>query len=149
MGGIGWRLSHLQLIQGEINRQKATKNRIRIVPKPPVRGNIFDRQGRILASSRQSYSAYLWPKSQKNANWQKNRDLIAQILEITPASLQKKVEEAEEKAKADPGKPSTFLVHDRLRRGGKLLKPGQTVRMSGKDAAPLIALGVLEDADDD
>ena len=64
-------------------------------------------------------------------------------------TLQKKVEEAEEKAKADQGKPSTFLVHDRLRRGGKLLKPGQTVRMSGKDAAPLIALGVLEDADDD
>ncbi|MEO1006062.1 MAG: penicillin-binding protein 2, partial [Cyanobacteria bacterium J06638_38] len=94
MGGIGWRLSHLQLVQGEINQQKAANNRIRIVPKPPVRGNVFDRHGRLLASNRQSYSAYLWPKSQKEVNWQKNRNMIAKILEITPESLQKKVEEA-------------------------------------------------------
>ncbi|MEM7760350.1 MAG: penicillin-binding protein 2 [Cyanobacteria bacterium P01_A01_bin.40] len=94
MGGISWRLSHLQLVQGEINQQKAANNRIRIVPKPPVRGNVFDRHGRLLASNRQSYSAYLWPKSQKEVNWRKNRNMIAKILEITPESLQKKVEEA-------------------------------------------------------
>ncbi|MEL6438746.1 MAG: penicillin-binding protein 2 [Cyanobacteria bacterium J06621_8] len=91
LGCIGWRLGHLQLVQGEIHRQKAINNRIRIVPKPPVRGNILDRHGSILASSRKSYSAYLWPKSQKDVNWQRNRQLIAQILEITPESLQKKV----------------------------------------------------------
>lgn len=93
-GGIGWRLSYLQLDQGEINQQKAEKNRIRIVPKPPVRGSIFDRNGKLLASNRQSYSAYLWPKAQKERNWPKNRNLIAQILEIEPENLQKKVEEA-------------------------------------------------------
>lgn len=64
-------------------------------------------------------------------------------------TLQKKVDEAEEKAKADVGKVRSFLVRDRLRHGGKLLKPGQTVRMSSKDAAPLIDLGVLGEADDD
>ncbi|MEM8720504.1 MAG: penicillin-binding protein 2 [Cyanobacteria bacterium P01_G01_bin.39] len=94
MGGIGWRLSHLQLVQGEINQQKAANNHIRLVPKPPVRGNIFDRHGRLIASNRQSYSAYLWPKAQKEVNWQKDRDIIAKILEITPESLQKKVEDA-------------------------------------------------------
>ncbi|MEM7593073.1 MAG: penicillin-binding protein 2 [Cyanobacteria bacterium P01_A01_bin.83] len=94
LGGIGWRLSHLQLVQGEINQQKAASNHIRLVPKPPVRGNIFDRHGRLLASNRQSYSAYLWPKAQKEVNWQTNRDIIAEILEITPESLQKKVEDA-------------------------------------------------------
>ena len=93
-GGIGWRLSYLQLNQGEINQQKAEKNRIRILPKSPVRGNIFDRNGKILASNRQSYSAYLWPKGQKERNWSKNRDIIAQILEIDPENLQKKVEQA-------------------------------------------------------
>ncbi|MEO0835233.1 MAG: penicillin-binding protein 2 [Cyanobacteria bacterium J06642_3] len=94
MGGIGWRLNHLQLVQGEINQQKAANNHIRLVPKPPVRGNIFDRHGRLIASNRQSYSAYLWPKAQKEVNWQKDRDIIAKILEITPESLQKKVEDA-------------------------------------------------------
>ncbi len=93
-GGIGWRLSYLQLDQGDINQQKADNNRIRIVPKPPVRGNIFDRNGKLLASSRQSYSAYLWARAQKEKNWSKNRDIIAQILKIEPKNLQKKLDEA-------------------------------------------------------
>ena len=94
LGAIGWRLSYLQLEQGDINLQKAESNRTRIVPKPPVRGTILDRHGKILATSRQSHSAYLWPKAQKQPNWSKNRDAIAKILNIEPKELQKKVEEA-------------------------------------------------------
>jgi penicillin-binding protein 2 len=93
-GGIGWRLSYLQLQQGELNQQKAEDNRTRIVPKQPVRGNITDRHGKILATSKQSYSAYLWPKAQKEQDWTKNSQIIAQILEINPKELQQKVEEA-------------------------------------------------------
>ena len=93
-GGIGWRLSYLQLQQGDLNQQKAENNRTRIVPKPPVRGNILDRNGEVLATNRLSYSAYLWPKAQKEKNWAKNRDRIAQILETDPKDLQKRVEAA-------------------------------------------------------
>jgi len=93
-GGIGWRLNYLQLQQGEVNQQKAEDNRTRIVPKQPVRGNIFDRHGKILATSRQSYSAYVWPKAQKERNWLKNVEIIAQILEVEAAEIQQKVETA-------------------------------------------------------
>ena len=93
-GGIGWRLNYLQIQQGEVNQQKAENNRIRIVPKQPVRGNIFDRHGKILATSKQSYSAYLWPKAQKERNWSKNLRIIAQILEVEPEKLQQKIEAA-------------------------------------------------------
>ena len=93
-GGIGCCLAYLQLQQGEINQLKAEKNRTRIVPKPPVRGSILDRKGKILATNRLSYSAYLWPKAQKQKNWAKNRNIIAQILEIDPKDLQKRVETA-------------------------------------------------------
>jgi penicillin-binding protein 2 len=93
-GGIGWRLSYLQLQQGDLNQQKAEDNRTRIVPKQPVRGNITDRHGKILATSKQSYSAYLWPKAQKEQNWAENLQILAQILEIKPTELQQKVEEA-------------------------------------------------------
>ena len=93
-GGIGWRLAYLQLQQGEANQLKAEQNRTRIVPKPPVRGSILDRNGKILATNRLSHSAYLWPKAQKQRNWRKNRDLIATILEVPPEDLQKRVEEA-------------------------------------------------------
>jgi len=93
-GGIGWRLSYLQLQQGDLNQQKAEDNRTRIVPKQPVRGNITDRNGKVLATSKQSYSAYLWPKAQKEQNWAENRQILAQILEVKPKELQQKVEEA-------------------------------------------------------
>ena len=93
-GGIGWRLNYLQLEQGEANQQKAVDNRTRIVPKQPVRGNILDRQGKILATSRRSYSAYVWPKAQKDRNWKQNVEIIAGILEQDVAKIQQKVETA-------------------------------------------------------
>ncbi|MFM7715380.1 MAG: penicillin-binding protein 2, partial [Microcystis sp.] len=52
LGGVGSRLAYLQLQQGQINRERAENNRIRILPKPPVRGNLFDRNGKVLATAR-------------------------------------------------------------------------------------------------
>ena len=92
--GIGWRLNYLQLQQGQANQKKAEDNRTRIVPKQPVRGNIVDRQGKVLATSKQSYSAYLWPKAYKEENWSQNLQIIARILEVKPEELQQKVEDA-------------------------------------------------------
>ncbi len=93
-GGIGWRLSYLQLEQGNANRIKAEANRVRILPKPPVRGSILDRKGKILATTRLSHSAYLWPKAQKEANWNEIRDLLAKILEFPAETIQQRVEAA-------------------------------------------------------
>ncbi|MDJ0688635.1 MAG: penicillin-binding protein 2 [Xenococcaceae cyanobacterium MO_188.B32] len=93
-GGIGWRLAYLQLEQGKTNLAKAHNNRTRIVPKPPVRGNIFDRKGRILATNRLSYSAYLWPKAQKQKDWTEIRSILATILEIPAEKIQERVEQA-------------------------------------------------------
>ena len=93
-GGIGGRLAYLQLEQGAVNRLKAKDNRTRIIPKPPIRGNIFDRKGKVLATTRLSYSAYLWPKAQKQEDWQQIKELLAQILKIPASELQKRVEEA-------------------------------------------------------
>ena len=93
-GGIGWRLSYLQLQQGDVNQLKAEQNRTRIVPKPPIRGDILDRNGKVLATNRLSHSAYLWPKAQLQRNWAKNRNIIAQILDIKPEDLQRRVKDA-------------------------------------------------------
>ncbi len=93
-GGIGVRLAYLQLEQGAVNRLKAKNNRTRIIPKPPIRGNILDRKGRILATTRLSYSAYLWPKAQKQEDWQQIKELLAKIIKMPASELQKRVEEA-------------------------------------------------------
>ena len=57
-GGIGSRLAYLQLVEGTRNLQLAENNRIRVIPKQPQRGNIFDRKGKVLAGSRLSHAVY-------------------------------------------------------------------------------------------
>jgi penicillin-binding protein 2 len=50
-GAMVLRLAWLQLHQGAENRQRADENRIRLVPRNPIRGRLLDRQGRVLATA--------------------------------------------------------------------------------------------------
>ena len=93
-GGISSRLAYLQLAEGKKNRELAENNRVRIQPKPPVRGNLFDRKGRVLASTRLSHSAFLWPRVQKLEQWSQIRHRLSRILEIPEAEIQERVEQA-------------------------------------------------------
>lgn len=94
LGAMGSRLAYLQLVQGDRNRQLAENNRIRLVPKQPVRGNIFDRKGKILASSRLSHSVFLWPIALKRAEWVQTRKRLSELLNIPEEDIQKRVERA-------------------------------------------------------
>ncbi|MEQ9485325.1 penicillin-binding protein 2 [Coleofasciculus sp. F4-SAH-05] len=94
VGAMGSRLAYLQLVQGERNRQLAENNRIRLVPKQPVRGNIFDRKGNVLASSRLSHSVFLWPVALKKDEWPQTRQRLSQLLELPEDEIQKRVERA-------------------------------------------------------
>ncbi len=94
MGGIGSRLVYLQLVDGDHNRQLAENNRIRLIPKQPVRGNIFDRKGRVLASSRLSRAVYLWPVARKQEEWPATLKLVSKILNIPATEIQKRLEQA-------------------------------------------------------
>ncbi len=96
LGGIGARLGFLQLIQGDIYREKAENNRIRLVPKPPVRGNIFDRKGKVLATTRLTHAAYLWPMVLKQPDWPDNLGYLSNLLSIPKDTIHKKVEQAGE-----------------------------------------------------
>ncbi|MBD0363549.1 MAG: penicillin-binding protein 2 [Coleofasciculus sp. C3-bin4] len=93
LGGLGSRLAFLQLMEGDRNRQLAENNRIRLIPKQPVRGNIFDRKGRVLASSRLSYAVYLWPVARKKAEWPATLNRLSKILNIPAAEIQKRLEQ--------------------------------------------------------
>ena len=93
-GGIGSRLAYLQIVRGSQYRQQADSNRIRIIPKQPERGNIFDRNGKILASSRLSHAVYVWPMAPKNVEWAATKAKLAQILNTPAAEIQKRLEKA-------------------------------------------------------
>jgi len=92
-GSIIPRLVYLQVVQGDRHKQLADNNRIRLIPKAPIRGNIFDRNGKILASSRLSHAVYLWPIALKQAQWKETRKRISQILNIPEADIQKRLEQ--------------------------------------------------------
>ncbi|MDX1976068.1 MAG: penicillin-binding protein 2 [Pseudanabaenaceae cyanobacterium bins.68] len=93
LGMLGGRTAYLQLREGEKNRQLAENNRIRLIAKPPERGRIFDRKGKILASSRLAHVINLWPIAQKKPEWPSTIAKLATKLGVSPASIQSKLEQ--------------------------------------------------------
>ncbi|MBD2137885.1 penicillin-binding protein 2 [Anabaena sp. FACHB-1237] len=91
--GIGGRLIYLQIIQGAKHRKLAESNRIRIISKQPERGNIFDRHGKLLASTRYPRSVYLWPKSHIKPSWSVVGPRLARILDIPQKEIEEKLEQ--------------------------------------------------------
>jgi penicillin-binding protein 2 len=91
LGGIGSRLGYLQLNQGTKNRQIAENNRVRTVAKPPVRGNIYDRKGRLLAGNKLSHSIFVWPLATKRENWLQTRRRVAEILDLDENAIEAKM----------------------------------------------------------
>lgn len=94
LGGIASRLAYLQIIQGERNKELAENNRIRLIPKPPVRGNIFDRKGRILASTRLSRSVFVWPIALQQEKWPETFKRLSEILNIPEEDIEKRLKNA-------------------------------------------------------
>jgi penicillin-binding protein 2 len=91
---IGVRLAQLQIVEGTNHRTRAEANRVRIIPKQPVRGNIFDRNGKVLASTRYPRSVYLWPMAHRKSGWSVVGSRLEKILNIPQEEIEKKLQEA-------------------------------------------------------
>ena len=83
------RLAWLQLLYGQANRAMADDNRIRLIPRDPVRGRLLDRNGRLLASNRLVYRLTLQPRLVKPGDWPALRDRLARLLAIPAAQLER------------------------------------------------------------
>ena len=94
LSGIGARLVYLQIIEGKNHRVRAESNRTRVIPKQPERGNIFDRNGKLLASTRYPRSVYLWPMAHTKPAWPVVGPRLAQILEIPQEDIETILEES-------------------------------------------------------
>ncbi|MBC6431282.1 penicillin-binding protein 2 [Nostoc sp. HG1] len=92
--GISVRLAYLQITEGANHRKRAESNRIRMIPKQPERGNIFDRNGKLLASTRYPRSVYLWPMAHTKPGWSVVGARLSQILDVPEEEMEKKLEEA-------------------------------------------------------
>lgn len=76
------RLVWLQVLEAPRFRQLADENRIRLVPRSPTRGRLLDRKGRVLASSKLTYSLYVEPRLVDDAAWPELRDRLARLLNL-------------------------------------------------------------------
>ncbi|MEA5449283.1 penicillin-binding protein 2 [Leptolyngbya sp. CCNP1308] len=94
LGAFGLRLFQLQVVEGDRNRQLADTNRIRLVPKRPARGTIFDRNGKILAGSRLSHTVSIWPIALPRDQWPMVISRLSQVLNMPPDEIQKRLEQA-------------------------------------------------------
>jgi penicillin-binding protein 2 len=90
----GFRLAQLQLIQGSYNRQLADNNRVRRQPVVADRGNILDRNGKILAANQLTRSVYLYPRDQSPESWQVTAERIGPILGVEPEKIIQELEKA-------------------------------------------------------
>lgn len=86
-GAMVARLAWLQLRHGAENRQRADENRIRLMPRNPIRGRLLDRKGRVLATSRLTYNLYVQPRQVTDATWPALRDRLAALLAIPATQL--------------------------------------------------------------
>lgn len=93
-GAILGRLAYLQLAMGEKNRLRAEENRVRVVPKPPLRGDIFDRNGKLLATNRLTHSIFVWPSALKRPEWPQIRTKLSVLLGMSAAEIETAIEEA-------------------------------------------------------
>lgn len=86
------RLVQLQLIEGQRHREMAEQNRVRLIPMPSDRGNITDRNGKLLATNRLSRSVYVWPRQQSAAEWQITASRLGKILNIPASEILARIE---------------------------------------------------------
>jgi len=76
------RFVYLQVVQHDLYRAKAEDNRISIVPVPPNRGLIVDRNGLVLALNYSGYTLEIFPRRTKSVEG--TIDELSELIEITP-----------------------------------------------------------------
>jgi len=83
------RLAWLQLVHGQEHRAMADENRIRLIPRDPVRGRLLDHKGQVLATNRLIYRLYYQPRLTKEQLWPALRDRLSSLLGIPAEQLER------------------------------------------------------------
>ncbi len=82
------RLFWLQILQGSFYRKLSDENRIRLVSRAPIRGRLFDRNSKLLADSRLTYTLSVQPRLVNTDRWPELRDRLSELLNLSKNKLQ-------------------------------------------------------------
>jgi len=89
-GAMLARLVVLQIAQGARYRALSDENRIRLMPRNPIRGRLLDRHGLVLATNRLTYSLYIQPREVAEQDWPALRQRLSALLAIPAADLDRR-----------------------------------------------------------
>jgi penicillin-binding protein 2 len=81
-GVLAARFIFLQVVRHDVYASKAEDNRISIVPIPPNRGLIVDRNGIVIARNYSGYTLDIFPRRVKSV--ERTIDELAELIDITP-----------------------------------------------------------------
>lgn len=121
-------LGYIQIIKGPFYQRLSENNRIRLIPIHALRGNIYDRNGVILASAHPSFNACIVPQEFR----QEAIGLLAKILHLSPDVLRERLS----KGRSTPFAP-VAIARDIDRPTATILEeqrselPGVMVEVSG------------------
>ena len=91
LGVVVARLVQLQVVDYEHFAKRSQGNRIRIEPVPPIRGLVFDRQGRVLAENRPAYQLELIPEQVADVDETLSRLAALELIETADIPRLKKL----------------------------------------------------------
>lgn len=81
------RIWYLQIYQYQRFEVLSKDNRVRLIPVPPVRGQIYDRNGKVLAENIPVFTLEILPSEVRDMNTL--LDQIAQIVQVSPNEILK------------------------------------------------------------
>ena len=81
------RLIFLQIINYEDYKEMSDQNRIRLIASQPIRGNILDRDGNVLANSKLNYSLIIKPEFIDKNNLETTFARLSELLNISELEL--------------------------------------------------------------
>jgi penicillin-binding protein 2 len=114
VGILFTRLWFLQIVSGAKYRRKSESNRIDLSDILPVRGTVFDRNGKPLVDNRASFALGVIPEDTKNLDGL--IDDIGRLIEIDSLSAKKKIKEALRRNPFDPVYIKKRLTRNELAR---------------------------------
>jgi penicillin-binding protein 2 len=83
------KLVYLQVFQYDHYFQMSEENRIRVLPRPAMRGKIVDREGRLLASDRPAYTVSIIPSEVSKLDYLASE--LSPLLEMDQSAIVRKV----------------------------------------------------------
>jgi penicillin-binding protein 2 len=87
------RLYYLQVVKGSYYAERAENQRLRFLPIPAPRGNIYDRNGRLLVDSRPMFNVILSREDVKNKDLSALIEPLSEGLDIDPDFLRERFDE--------------------------------------------------------